>query len=167
MARRRGQPAITLSEIEALKNRGYNQSEIAEQRGVTRQHISGIVRKYGGRLTKRQLVLEQHFPWQVPTKMQSASVYRRLRDHGEHFVTGGVGMPVATLGRLPSFYRDFRNHVLEFDPSIPPEPGFAKDGGFARRERTPDDGNLLIRVNDWTKMTDHGWHIWTLPAILL
>ena len=34
------------------------------------------------------------------------------------------------LGRLRSFYRDLRNHVLEFDPSIPPEPGFAIDGAL-------------------------------------
>ena len=69
------------------------------------------------------------------------------------------------LGRLRSFYRDLRNHVLEFDPSIPPEPGFAIDGGFALGERRAGDRNLFIRVNKHTTMTDHGWHIWTFPAI--
>ena len=69
------------------------------------------------------------------------------------------------LGRLRSFYRDLRNHALEFDPSIPPEPGFAIDGGVALGERRAGDRNLLIRVTKHTTMTDHGWHIWTFPAI--
>jgi len=50
------------------------------------------------------------------------------------------------LGRLRSFYRDLRNHALEFDPSIPSEPGFAIDGGVALGERRAGDRNLLIRA---------------------
>jgi len=85
-------PVVSLAEIEALKNRGYNQSQIGEMYGVTRQYISWIVRTHSGRLTKRQLVLEQHFPWPVPAELHSASPLRRLRDHGEYFITNGVGM---------------------------------------------------------------------------
>jgi hypothetical protein len=158
------QPSITLAEIESLKRQGWTQSDIARDHGCTRAYISWIVRKYGGTLTHRQLVLEQHFPWKVPVALQTASGYRRLRDHGELFVTNGVGMPEDSLTRLQSFWRDYWDHVLEFDPAIPPEPGFAKDGGFARRPRRESDGNLLIRVNQYTTLTDQGWHIWSLPA---
>lgn len=65
------------------------------------------------------------------------------------------------LARLRSFYRKLReeNLVVEFDPNIPPSPGI-KHGGFAYRDRTPEDGDLLIRVNEYTNLTDQGKIIW-------
>jgi hypothetical protein len=90
-----------------------------------------------------------------------------MRDHGEYAATGGKGMSKDKLDRLRSFYRKLRteNLVLEFDPSIEPIPGVSSRGGFAFRERTEADGDLLIRVNGHTFMTDEARMIWRLPLV--
>src|SRR4029077_18926414 len=112
-----GRATLSLSVIEDLKNKGFNQSEIAEMYGVTRQAISWHKHTYGGRLTPRELV-NQHFPFEVPMEMGQTSPFKRLRDHGEYIATGGVGMSEGKLQRLRSFYRKLRDEklVLEFDP---------------------------------------------------
>jgi hypothetical protein len=150
--------------VEDLKNKGFNQSEIAEMYGVTRQYVSWIKNTYGGRLTPREMVL-QHFPFVVSTEMGHTSPFKRLRDHGEYVVTGGVGMSEDKVARLRSFYRKLReeNVVVEYDPTIPPMPGVSKKGGWAYRQRTPTDEDLLIRVNEYTNLTEEGRGIWRLP----
>lgn len=152
--------------VEDLKNKGFNQSEIAEMYGVTRQYVSWIKHTYGGRLTPRELV-NQHFPFEVPMEMGQTSPFKRLRDHGEYVATGGVGMSEGKLQRLRSFYRKLRDEklVLEFDPSIPPIPGVSNKGGWAYRQRTPTDEDLLIRVNEYTDLTEEGRGIWRLPPV--
>lgn len=159
-------PKLTLAVIETLKNKGYNQSEIAEMYGVTRQAVSWHKRHYGGSLTPREMVL-QHFPWSVPSSMSRNSPYRRLRDHGEFIATGGVGMDALKLGRLRSFYKKLReeNVVVEFDPHIAPDPGTALTGGFAYRPRRKADKDLLIRRNIHTFLTKQGRMIWRFPPI--
>jgi hypothetical protein len=160
---------ISLADIEALNNQGHNDSQIAEMHDVTRQYISWIKRQYGRR-TKRQLVLEPNYFWQVPTKMNDAAPNRMLRDHG-HWVAGnGDGLSADRIRRLRGFWRKLRTEdvVVEFHPDIPPNPGVANKGGFAYRPRTAADGNLMIRVNDWTTMTDDARRIWsmdTIPAV--
>jgi transcriptional regulator with XRE-family HTH domain len=161
-----GKERLTLAIVEALKNKGLSQSDIARQYGVTRQYVSWIKHTYGGRLTPRELAL-QHFPFQVPVEMGQTSPYRRLRDHSEYIATGGVGMTEDQLQRLRTFYRKLRegNQVLEFDPNIPPIPGVSSNGGWAYWERLPEDGDLLIRVNEFTNITDKGRDIWRFPAV--
>lgn len=158
------EPQLTLAIVEDLKNKGFTQSQIARQFGVTKQYVSWIVRTYGGKLTPRQEVL-QHFPWDVPAAFHRASPCRRLREHAEYMVTGGEGMREDSLQRLRSFYRLLRNDnvVVEYDPDIPPTPG-NKHGGFAYRQRQPEDGNLLIRVNKHTMLTDVGRRVWVFPT---
>ncbi|OBG38156.1 repressor [Mycobacterium sp. E3198] len=161
-----GKERLTLAIVEALKNRGLSQSEIARQYGVTRQHVSWIKHTYGGRLTPRESVL-QRFPFRVPVKMGNTSPFKRLRDHGEYVVTGGVGMSEDKLQRLRSFYRKLRENdlVVEFNPNIPPIPGVSSRGGWAFRERTKDDEDLLIRVNEYTHIADELRDIWRFPAV--
>lgn len=74
-------------------------------------------------------------------------------------------MDKTTLGRLRGFYAKLRDHVLEFDPNIPPEPGVSKHGGWAFRPRRPEDGDLLIRVNEYTELTEEGKMIWRFPPV--
>lgn len=159
-------PVLTVSEIDRLKGLGYTQSEIAEMHGVTRQYVSWIKHTYGGRLTPREIILE-HFPFQVPVDMGHTAPYRRLRDHGEFVATGGVGMTEDKLRRLRNWYRKLRenNWVVEFDPELPPEPGVSAYGGWAYREATPDElkKRLLIRVNEYTHITEKGKRIWRFP----
>src|SRR5699024_10634779 len=82
---------LSLSVVEDLKAKGFNQTEIAEMFGVTRQYVSWIKHTYGGRLTPREMALK-HFPFDVPTELGNTSPFKRLRDHGEYMATGGVGM---------------------------------------------------------------------------
>ena len=158
---------LTLAVIEELKNQGLNQSQIAAKFGVTRQAVSWHRRHYNGKLTPREELLEAHFPWQVSGSQLMASPYRQLRDHGELYATGGVGMPETKLNRVRCLHNKLRknNAVLEYDPSIQPQPGFCLYGGFALRPRTPEDGDLMIRVNEFTRLTEEGRKIWRLPSM--
>lgn len=157
-------PKLSLSVIEDLKNKGHSQSDIAEMFGVTRQYVSWIKQTYGGRLTPREKVLKE-FPFEVPAAQAQTSPYRRLRDHGEYIATQGKGMSEDKLERLRSFYRKLReeNVVLEFDPDIEPIPGVSNQGGWAFRERVPEDDDLLIRDNDHARITEEGRMIWRFP----
>jgi hypothetical protein len=158
---------LSVGVIDELKAQGYSQSEIAEMFGVTRQAVSWHKRTYNGRRTPREEVLEDHFPWEIQGQHRNASPCRRMRDHGEYMVTGGVGMSADKLDRIRSFYRQLRdeNAVLEYDPDLPSQPGFCLDGGFALRPRVASDRDLLIRVNRYTLMTDEGWDIWVFPDV--
>lgn len=155
---------LSLAVVEDLKRKGFSQSEIAAQFGVTRQYVSWIVKYYNGSQTPRQLVL-QHWPWKVSAEQSQSSPYRRMRDHGEFIATGGKGMSEDKLARLRTFYRKLRDEglVLEYDPAIPPEPGVSNKGGFAFRKRVPKDKDLLIRGNEHTHLTEEGRIIWSFP----
>jgi transcriptional regulator with XRE-family HTH domain len=157
---------LSLAVVEDLKGKGFSQSEIAEMFGVTRQYVSWIKHTYGGSKTPREIVLEE-FPWTVPADLTQASPYRRMRDHGEYVAAGPKAMSQDKLKRLRSFYRKLRdeNVVVEFDPAIPPTPGVSNKGGWAFRERLPADGDLLIRVNEFTRLTEQGRRIWRFPQV--
>ena len=159
-------PKLSLSEIEELKRQGHSQADIARMYGVTRQAVTWHKITYGGSLTPREIV-HREFPWTVPAEQCQSSPYRRMRDHGEYVATGGVGMSQDKLKRLRSFYRKLReeNLVLEFDPSLPPIEGVSNKGGFAFRKRRKSDGDLLIRVNKYTNLTEDGRAIWRFPVM--
>lgn len=159
-------PELTLAIIEDLKRKGYSQSEIASMFGVTRQAVSWHKRTYGGSLNPREIV-NLNFPWKVSAELAQASICRQIRDHGEYMATGGKGMSESKLSRVRTLYRKLRNGnlVIEFDPSLPPEPGVCITGGFAYRERVESDGDLLIRVNKHTNLTDEGRMIWRFPPV--
>ena len=154
---------LTLAIIESLKAQGLSQSEIGRQFGVTRQAVSWHVRTYGGSLTPRQKALES-WPWIVPTRFNQQSVFRRLRDHGEFWATKGEGMDFVKLSSLRGFYQRLEDQVVEFDPALPPSDGIS-EGGFAYRERLESDGDLLIRVNQHTHLSDEGRKVWRMPEI--
>ena len=157
-------PELTLAIIEGLKRKGLSQSEIARQFGLTRQAVSYHVRKYGGALTPRQTAL-QSWPWIVPTRFGQQSVYRRLRDHAEYFATNGEGMDFRKLSLLKGFYERLESQVVEFDPDLPPAEDISA-GGFAYRRRLESDGDLLIRVNQHTHLSEDGLKVWRMPTVL-
>lgn len=155
---------LTISAIEALRRKGYNQTEIAEMYGVTRQAVSWHKVAYGGELSTRQIVAKA-WPWDTKTPHSKSTAYMRMRDLGEYMATGGRGMSVDKLNRLRVWlaYLREQNVVLEFDPELPPQPGLSPYGGFAYRKRRKSDGDLLIRVNKHTKLTEAGKRIWRFP----
>ncbi|QNJ55860.1 immunity repressor [Mycobacterium phage PainterBoy] len=78
---------LIFSVIEDLRRKGYNQSEIADMHGVTRQAVSWQKKTYGGRMTPRDIVREA-WPFET-TNLHGKSVpFQRLRDHGEFMATG-------------------------------------------------------------------------------
>lgn len=164
MSGKKSRVPLTPSTIEELRKKGYNQSEIAEMHGVTRQAVSWHKSVYGLHLTPRQVV-NKSWPWQTTKEHGKSKAYQRLRDHGEYMATGGKGMNDDKLSRLRNWYKKLRegNLVLEFDPNIPPEPGVAPYGGFAYRQRVKQDGDLLIRVNEYTELSEEGRRIWRFP----
>ena len=83
---------------------------------------------------------------------------------GDHVLVLAKHPPVQH-GRVLGLHTKLRegNLVVEYDPAIPPEPGFAKYGGFALRPRTEADGNLMFRVNEHTTVTDFAREVWQLP----
>lgn len=132
---------------------------------MSRQAVSWHLKTYGGQLSPRQLANEA-WPWDTTSAHSKSKVYQRLRDHGEFMLTGGGAMSEDKLKRLRSWWRKLRadDVVVEFDPTIPPVPGVSPHGGFAYRQRTPDDGDLLIRVNEHTQLTEEGRRLWCWPA---
>ena len=110
-------------------------------------------------------IVRLHFPWDVPAELQGNPAYDLMRIHGDFMATGGNGMEPAVLARLRAFHTKLRDEslVLEFDPNIAAEDGIDGQAGFAFRSRTIDDDELLIRVNNFTIVTEEGELIWTFP----
>jgi transcriptional regulator with XRE-family HTH domain len=165
---RKGGPkgsGLTPQVIEEEKARGLNQNQIAAKYGVTRQTVSGMKRLRGRfSMTPRERVLAQ-FPWKIPARFNDAEINRNMRNHAEYVATGGKGMSDRKLKRLASFYRRLErdNLVVEFDPDIEPNE-FSQLGGFRLVPREDSDGDLMIRVNDCTVLTDEGRRfLWRIP----
>ncbi|AMO61688.1 Uncharacterised protein [Mycolicibacterium phlei] len=156
---------LTAKRIEELRAKGYNQSQIAEMHGVTRQAVSWHKVVYNGFLTTRQLA-QRAWPWETTNTHGKSSAYQRLRDHGEFMLSGGfTSMSENKQRLLKSWWRRLRDDdvVLEFDPAIEPYRGMG-GGGFRYVPRTAADGDLLIRVNEHTTLTAEGERIWCWPA---
>ncbi|BBX09466.1 hypothetical protein MAIC_42690 [Mycolicibacterium aichiense] len=156
--------ALTLSDIESLRRKGYNQSQIADMYGVSRQAVSWHKHTYGGSLTPRQIV-NKAWPWKTTNLHGKAVAYQRLRDHGEFMANGFKDMSDEKKRRLVRWWEFLRDNdvVLEFDPNLPPEPGVAPHGGFAYRPRKLSDDDLIIRANEYTNLTEEGDMIWCWP----
>lgn len=155
---------LTPSVLEELKRRGFSQSDIAEIFGVSRQYVSKLKLEYGLSRTPREVALDA-WPWgRVPTDHTRTSPYKRLRDHAEYMATGGKGMTFDQLRRLQGFYDKLRTHdwVVEYHPDNPPSEDI-NTGGFAYRSRKPSDGELIIRVNEVTHLTDEARRVWVFP----
>jgi hypothetical protein len=160
----RDRTVLVLSEVLELKKKGWTNAEIAREKGVTRQAVTKLLRGHGIYARERSKVTREHFPWVITDEHSRTSAVRRLRDHAAVFLSGRDAINPTDLKRLSSWYVLMENHVLMFDPHLPPVPGEFPYGGFALKDRTPDDGNLLIRVNEYTKLTDEGKIIWARPA---
>lgn len=155
---------LVFGEIEELRRKGFNQTEIADIHGVSRQAVSWHKTTYGGQKSTRQIV-NQAWPWETKGPHGKSAAYQRLRDHGEFIATGGRDMSDFKRGRHAAWLKMMRrnDYVLEFDPNIPPTPGVAPTGGFAYRKRDPriDGFELLIRVNEFTNLTPEGRRLWS------
>ncbi|QGJ88830.1 immunity repressor [Mycobacterium phage Yecey3] len=152
------------SVIEELRRKGFNQSQIADMHGVSRQAVSWQKKTYGGFVTPREIVREA-WPFVTTNAHTKSTPYQRLRDHGEYMAQGSFkDMSDLKVRRLKAWWRKLHDEdvVLEFDPSIPAGPGMA-GGGFRYVPRVVEDEDLLIRVNEHTTLSVYGETIWAWP----
>lgn len=155
---------ITAGLVEAMLNKGMNQTQVADELGVTKQRISNVLRSSSiHELSQRQKANEA-FPWKPGKYYNKSQSDRKLRDHAEYMVSGGRDMSRDKLYRLQGFYRKLEqeNLVVEFHPDIPPTKGNPM-GGYAYRERKDSDGDLIIRVNELARLTPENIDIWRWP----
>lgn len=153
------------SEISALKAKNYSQRQIAKILGVSPSYITWIAREYGGVVPSPRDTKNEMWPWAVPSEFRTAAPALRLRDHLDVASGGGKNLSPKRRALLRGFYKRLleNNEVVEFDPTIPPHEGVFT-GGWAYRPRTEADGELLIRVNEYTKpLTERMKLIWRFP----
>lgn len=174
MAARSG---LTAEIVDELLREGWTQNRIAAEYGVSRQYVSKLKKLLPSyHRTPRQIVMDS-YPWNTGERFHDSKRNRIMRDHAEYMATGGKGMSQEKLTRLAWFYRFLSEHnkVLEFDPNIPPSDGdgsprYENDqdfyGGFAFRDRKDSDGDLIIRVNAYTNLTEQGRVIFRMPPVL-
>lgn len=113
-----GRKPLVFGEIEELRRKGYNEAEIADMYGVTRQAVNWHKHTYGGHLTTRQIV-RKAWPWKTNNEHSRNSAYQRLRDHGEYMREGSFkSMTFDKKHRLRRWWKYLRDNdlVLEFAP---------------------------------------------------
>jgi hypothetical protein len=112
-------------------------------------------------------IVRIHFPWNVAPDVVDAEPYLSMRAYGDWVATGGNGLPEATLKRARELVQLLRQNdaVLEYDPTLPAAAGLSDRGGFALRDRTPADDDLLVRANDHTNLTVEGRMIWRFQHV--
>ncbi len=162
-------PVITRTQILELmiRNPQMSQADVARALGVSRAVVNyhlkhGSTEGYTDPATKAAARL----PWDdVPGEVKrNSEPYRRLRDHVLYMDTGGAGMAPERLRRLRQWYEMLadRNEVLEYSPGIEPHHG-SKYGHFAYRNRGRQDRDLILRINEYTKLSKAEKELWRLP----
>ncbi|TCO56889.1 hypothetical protein EV192_106364 [Actinocrispum wychmicini] len=102
----------------------------------------------------------------MDSKFKEAAIYRRIAEYLKWVELGSDRLTENQRERLRSFLDKLheRNLVVVFDPEIPPD-AHNKYGGWATVPRLPSDGELLIRLNEYTHLAipDEAEVIWSMP----
>jgi len=151
--------------IQELLNRGFSQTEAAGLLGTTKQNVQYHLKKGGARFEDVTAQARNLLPWDVDLdrEFNRATPYLRALWHAEYRLTRGNGMSESKLRYLRQWYDRMTEFVLEYDPSIPPHRGVAT-GGWVYRPREKRDGDLLVRVNEYTKFGRGEKKYWRLPS---
>lgn len=161
MARRTREPVLTVTDIEYLKARGWNQTKIADYYGVTRSYVSLILSQHG-KTDPRLAVLRDMTPWEIEQSHQGSLTVRQVRDH---LVMAALGPEhVKDMDNLRRLYDEIehQNLVVEYDPNYPSVGN--QPAGWRKVGRLPSDGDLIIRRNKHTKdLTEDMEKLWSLP----
>ena len=158
------QEPLTPGLIAELKRQGLNLSDIARLKGVSRQRVSFLSKQSNVFPKTARETMKEHYPWDTSGGFFHHYVDLRMRDHGEWIWTDGKALSEDRRKKLRYFYNSLANNdqVIEFDPHLPPS-GQSSIGGFAYRPRVATDGHLMIRVNEYTTLTDVGESLWRMP----
>ncbi|MEO6733774.1 MAG: hypothetical protein ABIN01_21300 [Ferruginibacter sp.] len=141
------------------------QVEIARMYGVSPTTVSYHKRQGGAQFRSPREAAMESFPWpEMDKKFKTGAPYQRVTWHLEYAVSGGRGMTPYKSRELRNWYEKLAkyNVVLEFDPNLAPHPGVLS-GGWQYAPRRESDGNLLIRENAYTTLTDESREIWRIP----
>jgi hypothetical protein len=166
---------LTPEVIRSLRNKTnpdtgkpFTKADIARMFDVTRQYVGWVINQYGGVEQTPREKARGMFPWIVPTYFNRSTPAMRLRDHLEYMVSGGKGMDDRKLTLLRGFYKKLAEEglVVEYDPSIPPSEGIFT-GRWAYRTREERDGDLLIRLNEYSRdLTAEERIVWRFPPVI-
>lgn len=158
---------ISTEVVAALLNQGFTQSEIADLLHTTRQVINYHAKKIGWKDPSKQVT--ELLPWQDLTPNErKATPYVMLHNHVEYMIFGTKTMSDNSISRLRSWYKTRIQEydvVVEYDPNIPPSPN-QKFGGWRYVPRTAEDGDLIIRRNKYTKLSETQEALFKLPTEL-
>ena len=142
----------------------FTPAEVARLLDVSRNTIAYHAKKAG--YVSPQEQVRELLPWQDLTPEDNrAWPYRMVYSHLEYMVTGGRTMSNDKLEKLAQFYEgtiiEF-DTVVEFDPNIWPAPG-RKYGRWQYTPRRPEDENLIVRINKYTRIPDANRDMFRLP----
>jgi hypothetical protein len=155
---------ITPEFLKAAHNAGYSQADVARETGFTEQWVSAVKIKGGLEWGTPRELSRKSWPWKVPSEFQQTYLHKVMRNHAEYMASGGKDMKEYKLAQLRRFYALLRreNVVVEFNPEFPPNES-ASTGGWDYVPREESDGNLIIRVNEYTSLTPIGQVIYRFP----
>lgn len=158
-------PTTSRSEIEALEAKGLTREEIADLKGVTESGLSWHMRHTGGKPPETMVErLKKSLPWEITGERVWAAPYRWILLHLEFLETRGKGMSDMKIHKLKGFYRTMteRNSIVRYAPDIPPHPG-QKFGGFQYVPRTESDEDLILRLDEYTRIPAESRDRWRVP----
>jgi hypothetical protein len=158
--------SLTPESYRALRALGKTKADIARYFKISRQAVSKMCKLYGiDDRTPRQKVLEE-FPFgHVRAPFWDAYQFKMLRCHATLMATGSVTR--FQKRDLLGFYRHLRenNYVVVFDPSITPDQGDSRTGGWAYATREKKDGDMLFRINKYVvrPLTEEDMILYSFP----
>jgi predicted transcriptional regulator len=163
MARKR---TTSRKEIEGLLDQGFTRVEVAKILGITRSGVNWYLLNTGDKPLEYTVErVKRMLPWSISGETVQAIPYRQVLLHLEYSETHGKGMSKEKLRKLKAFYERLTRFstVVRYDPDIPPLPG-NRFGSFEYVPRVESDGDLIIRVDNNTKIPADNRMRWSLPA---
>lgn len=164
------QPTLTFEGIRTLLNRvnpatgtWWTEAEIARAHGLTRQAVSKMLHSGDDEPSLRKLVTDA-LPWRgLTAKQNQTETCRNMRLHLRYRLNDPRDrVSTAQLRRLYGFYHKlyYGDLVVKFDPTDPDT-----TEGFSLVPRNADDGKLMVRVNEYTTLTEHGKRLLRIPSV--
>lgn len=155
---------LSREEIIRLLDRGFTRVEVAEIYNTTPQNVNYYLNQKGPKyLDPRQRAMK-HVPWKIKKEHKESAPFHRIRNHIKFITLGSQRMSGEERDRLRNWYRSLKdlNLVLEYHPDVSPTLSITT-GGWRYVQREDRDGDLLIRVNDHTHMSDEAYEYFRFP----
>ena len=156
---------LTPAIAQALDRQGVTGVEGARRFGVSRAFWSKQLRATDGFDKKPTDLINEVWPFNVPDRYTYSRPYKNLRLHAVWMLTQHINREKdRTL--LRGFYAFLKNAQMcvEYDPTQTEPQWRNKTGGFRYVPLNESDGQLLIRVNQYTRdMSEEMQVLWQMP----